>query len=393
LGPDALPPDSNVLTNLQFRTASHFGLGSLARPSVCGDFSGQPGTDLTLLQEIVFSSSDTNVLNPITNGYVAAMGLGVAELTAAYGGIATTTTVVVVTADQFALAHRYDFSGRWGRTNLADLAGSASGTVHGGAALTNSTTLYFDGSNDYVDLPDGIISSLTEVSVEAWVTGFSLNGKWWPRVFDFGSGMTNYMFLAPSVQQDNLSTNTQLIRFAFTTNRITAEFPRLTRKPWMMDGHVTHLTVTYSPAQNLSRLYVNGTLTDSGPARYQLNNLEDTNNWLGRSQFPGDAYFHGLFDEFRIYRSVLEASQVAASYALGPDVIGADYALQGQQIDNQLKLSWGPSASWCVLETAPALATGITWTNAAVTPAFNNGRMEITIPISDTARFFRLAAP
>jgi hypothetical protein len=395
LGSDALPASGDAITNLFMRTPSHLGLHSITRPPVFADFTNQAAVNLTPLPGIVFTSSDTNVLDPATNGYVHAVGLGTADLIATYSGHSATSTVTVIAAQQFALAHRYDFHGTPGSTNLPDLAGNAPGTVVNGGIFTNVAQLFFDGVNDHVDLPDGILSSLSEVTMETWVTGHALNGKWWPRIFDFGAGNANgtYFFLAPSVQNDNLTTNTHFIRFAVSTNGIVSESPRLTAKPWMADGFETHLVVTYSPARNASKLYVNGVLADSGLARYPLSLITDTNNWLGRSQFPNDAYFQGVFDEFRIYRTVLEPSQIAASFALGPDVIGADYALQGQQIDNQLKLSWGPSASWCVLETAPALATGITWTNAAVTPVFNNGRMEVTVPISDTARFFRLSAP
>jgi hypothetical protein len=395
LGPDALPTDGDAITNLFMRAPSHLALHSITRPPVFADFTHQSAVNLTPLPEIVFTLSDTNVLTLYTNGYLRAVGLGTADIIATYSGHSATSTVTVVAANQFALAHRYNFHGTPGSTNLPDLAGNAPGTVVGGGVFTNGTLLFLDGANDHVDLPDGILSSLSEVTMETWVTGFSLNGKWWPRVFDFGwSGSSaSYFFLAPSVQNDNLSTNTHFIRFAVTTNGIVRESPRLTAKPWMADGFETHLVVTYSPARNASKLYVNGVLADSGLAPYPLSLITDTNNWLGRSQFPNDAYFQGVFDEFRIYRTVLEASQVAASFALGPDVIGADYALQGQQIDNQLKLSWGPSASWCVLETSPALATGIIWTNAAVTPVFNNGRMEVTVPLSNTARFFRLSPP
>jgi hypothetical protein len=393
LGTEALPVDGDTITNLQLRVASHLAQGSLMRPPVFADFIGQPETDITYLSEIIFSSGDTNVLNPTTNSYLAAVGLGVTELTAAYGGYSATTMVSVVAADQFALAHRYEFSGRWGRTNLADLAGNAPGSVYGGAVLTNTTMLYLDGSNDYVDLPDGILSSLAEVTIETWVTGFSLNGKWWPRVFDFGSGVGKYFFLAPSVQNDNLGTNIQFIRFGFATNGIVTEVPRLTAKPWMVDGYETHLAVTYSPTQNISRLYVNGVLADSGLARYPLSVLVDTNNWLGRSQFQLDAYFQGVFDEFRIYRTALEPAQIAASYALGPEVIGADYALRSRVAETHLVLSWGPSASWCLLQTTASLAPGAVWTTAAVTPVFTNGQMEATLPVSATAQFFRLSSP
>lgn len=392
LGMDELPATGSTIARLHLRMPSHIGLNSITRPPVFADLTDQAEVDITPLPDIAFTFSDTNVINPNPSGYVYAVGLGMADLIATYGGLSATTTVTVVSSDQFALARRYDFSGISGISMLPDLAGDAPGTIVNGGAFTNGAQLLLDGSNDHVDLPDDILSGFNEVTMEAWVTGFSLNGKFWPRVFDFGGG-GRYLFLAPSVQTDNLGTNTQIIRFAASTNGIIAESPRLTAQPWMSDGFETHLAVTYSPPRNLSKLYVNGQLADVGPAPYPLTLLFTTNNWLGRSQYIGDAYFHGLFNEFRIYRTALDASAIAASFALGPDVIGADYALHAEMAGDNIRLSWGTSASWCVLETSSALTAGATWTNAGTTPVFTNGRLEAIIPLAGESRYFRLSSP
>jgi hypothetical protein len=37
-----------------------------------------------------------------------------------------------------------------------------------------------------------------------------------------------------------------------------------------------------------------------------------TNNWLGRSQWSGDAYYTGRLDDFRIYNRNLSAGEVAS---------------------------------------------------------------------------------
>jgi hypothetical protein len=49
--------------------------------------------------------------------------------------------------------------------------------------------------------------------------------------------------------------------------------------------------------------------------------LNDVNNWLGRSNWTSDANFDGSFNEFRIYDQALTASEIAASFAAGPDVV------------------------------------------------------------------------
>lgn len=396
LGPDTPPTDGEVLTDLHLHSSSHLGLGTIVRPLVHADFTLQQGVNITPLPDIGFHSNDTNVVTSLDEGYLSAVGLGVAEISATYAGLSSTAMVSVVAGDQFALAHRYDFNGIPGATVVKDLVGGAHGVVASiGQTFTDGGQLYLTGRS-YVDLPDGLLSSLSEVTVEAWVTGIRVNGRHWPRVFDFGSyngfGGESYFFLSPSVLNDNASSDTQLIRFAISTNSIIRE-STLTTMPWMADNFETHFAVAYSPSRNVSKLYVNGIPVDAGPAPYALSLINDENNWLGRSQYSMDDYFRGLFKEFRVYRNALTDSQVAASYALGPDVAGADFALLHQLSDTNLVLSWGPSASWCELEGSSSIAPGAIWTNVPTMPSFTNGHLEVAVPITEATRFFRLASP
>jgi hypothetical protein len=66
------------------------------------------------------------------------------------------------------LLHRYDFSNTG--TSVEDLVGTAHGTILGGAALDGSGRLVLDGVDDFVDLPNRILSILTDASLLAWVT-------------------------------------------------------------------------------------------------------------------------------------------------------------------------------------------------------------------------------
>src|SRR5258706_1882347 len=93
-----------------------------------------------------------------------------------------------------ALVHRYSFNGTG--TVAIDSVGTANGTIH-------NTQLTGDGklstacmSDQYVDLPNGIVKQLNNATFEAWVTWFGCGG--WQRVFDFGDagGAENYRFEA-----------------------------------------------------------------------------------------------------------------------------------------------------------------------------------------------------
>jgi len=61
---------------------------------------------------------------------------------------------------------------------------------------------------------------------------------------------------------------------------------------------------------------------------------------------------------------------------------------------NQAALSWGSGASNFILESATSLKPGALWTpytNLFLTPS--NGAFNVTLPVSNSARFFRLRQP
>ena len=51
-----------------------------------------------------------------------------------------------------------------------------------------------DGTGDYVTLPAGVVD-IDDMTIAAWVYWDS--GDRWQRIFDFGTGTSQYMFLSP----------------------------------------------------------------------------------------------------------------------------------------------------------------------------------------------------
>jgi alpha-L-arabinofuranosidase len=208
------------------------------------------------------------------------------------------------------LTHRYSFNG-----NANDLAGTANGTLQGGAIISNNA-LVLDGVNSYLALPANIVTNYTAITLEAWVTD---NGSGaWARIFDFGNNTSDYMFLALPAGGGNL-------RGAYTISGNGAEQVLQWPGGRPAVGQESHVVWTTDSATQLGLLYVNGvpvgtnaamTLTPAalGPT---------VNNWLGRSQFSPDAWFNGAIDEFRIYNAALSSNAVYQDYLLGPDTLGA----------------------------------------------------------------------
>lgn len=229
------------------------------------------------------------------------------------------------------LVHRWSFSG-----NLEDSVGGANGTLVDPTGLSAFTSGQLDVSSNsgqrsdqspfqdgaYVDLPNGIISSLGQDATFEWWGTVSRN-RTWAEIFSFGtsnggedqsSGATtqNYLTLIPeSGFGDLMFTH----RNGATQNESQSSWtqPADTNREY-------HFTVVWDGDVNTQRVYVDGQLVASGPTLIDLDDLSDNNNWLGRSQW-NDPLFDGFHNEFRIYNTALSDTAVAASFVDGPDAV------------------------------------------------------------------------
>jgi hypothetical protein len=286
------------------------------------------------------------------------------------------------------LAHRYSFEGASGSTLIADSVGTAHGTLSGGGALTGDGKLNLLGANGFVDLPNGIISSLSNVTLEAWLTW--IGGGQWQRIFDFGNnsggenaqgtGLT-YLALTPR-------SGGNVMRFAVTTNSGGGELAANAGQ-MLATNQPIHAAVVYDFLAGTSELFLNGQHIANGPATVPLNAINDVNVWLGKSQW-NDPYFNGQFDEFRIYNGALSDQQIAASYVAGPDALfGALPSLTVQLNGSSVKLLWPLSAPGFVLEKSGAIAAAA-WASVPTPPVLQNGQHIVTLSVSNTTQFFRL---
>jgi hypothetical protein len=156
------------------------------------------------------------------------------------------------------------------------------------------------GNNEYIQLPTGVVSGLNNFTVSAWVNP-SVDSTW-SRVFDFGTGTNDYMFLTV-----NDGSN---IRYAITTSGAGGEqqingTSALPVNTWSL------VTVTLSGTTGT--LYVDGQVVGTNddmtltPADLGVTNQ----NYIGKSQYD-DPYLNGEVSDFNIYNTALSASQVAA---------------------------------------------------------------------------------
>ncbi|CAN5480490.1 hypothetical protein BH23VER1_BH23VER1_19110 [soil metagenome] len=256
------------------------------------------------------------------------------RLTALAAGCAAGILTMSPLLAEQVLEHRWSFGEESGATVL-DSVGGAHGEVKGAGSTRSAGKLTLPGGSSasaaYVDLPNGILSSLTDVSFEGWV---SVNGsRTWSRIFDFGvSG--GQELTGPGGSGDGTDYFMLTAQVGNDINRQQVEL-RDGGNAWVSANNVSttlgqefHFVVTYDADGNggspIIRFYRQGNLVTTLPAGAQLAAIDDRNNWLGRSNWTNDANLSGTFNEFRIYSSVLDAQDVADNLASGPDVVNAN---------------------------------------------------------------------
>ena len=306
------------------------------------------------------------------------------------------------------LKHRYSFAGEAGGTTVIDSVGGANGVLINGAGagaeFTGDGKLNLFGSASatpgFVDMPNGMISGLSNVTIEAWVTWNGPAGNEWQRIFDFGSSSggegargngTTYLMLSPA-----RGFGTKLA-FELAVNPDTDPSKTVVVGPdQMVTGTEVHIALTYDPASGQAALYANGVLIGSGlTAVHQLSELQDFNCWLGQSQWAGDPPFNGQYNEFRIWEGILSDTEIAGHAAAGANQTfgGGQPALVINASGPDVNISWPTNgAAGFTLRSRTAIDSGA-WTTVSPAPTVVNADYQVTLPHTNTARFFRLQNP
>ena len=92
-----------------------------------------------------------------------------------------------------------------------------------------------------------------------------------------------------------------------------------------------HIAVTWESngEGGILTQYRDGVLTGTRSTTYNTSDMNDVNNWLGRSNWTGDGYFDGDLNEFRIWDNAFSEQNVLDSIALGPDSVIPEPAVWG----------------------------------------------------------------
>ncbi|MBD3139860.1 LamG-like jellyroll fold domain-containing protein [Microbispora bryophytorum] len=174
----------------------------------------------------------------------------------------------------------------------------------GGTRVTGKLgkAVALSGASQYVNVPRGAVSGVTgDFTVSTWVN--PAKNTTWSRVFDFGTGASNYMFLT--------LTNGAGLRFAITTGgaggeQLISSTTSLPLNTWSL--------VTVTVSGTTGTLYVNDKVagTNANLTLHPSSLGNTTQNWIGRSQYSGDPYLAAAVDDFNVYSRALTASEVSA---------------------------------------------------------------------------------
>jgi len=188
------------------------------------------------------------------------------------------------------------------------------------AQLDGSGHLDLDGTDDYVNLPDGLISSLPDVTIMAWAAW--RGGSAYHRVFDFGTS-TNGADMRGQCKSCVLLMATGGIA---NSNGLRVQVHTVGNEPTeiltndRLDKTYQQVALVFE-SKVAVRLYLKGKLIGSAATTMATSDIVDNNDWLGLSQYDMDNPLNGGYDEFRIYSRALSACEIETLFEAGPDTL------------------------------------------------------------------------
>lgn len=225
------------------------------------------------------------------------------------------------------LVHRYSFDAGG---NVVDSIKGSNGTLEGGAMFGADGTLVLNppdpnnpnapDTKQFVNLPNGIVHDLTDVTVVAWTT-WSGSGAAWQRIFDFGvslggegqaNGGRSYICVMPFTGFDNqnkpgLGAEMKVPGFPTVTLASTED----------MDDRLAQVAFSFKGGVSAA-LYLDGTRLAMQATNIKPSDVDDSNNWLGKSQYGDNPYYKGTYEELRVYDVALNGCQLHTLLVRGP---------------------------------------------------------------------------
>lgn len=181
----------------------------------------------------------------------------------------------------------------------------------------------FDGDGDYVQLPSVNFDFKQGMTLEAWVNYDSL--KKWSRILELGAGASKgILWLANDDVSPHLSLG--VVSATGTMSQMKAENV-LRLNEWL------HVAATLD-GQGNAILYVNGVKVGSQKLSVVPEKIVRGNNYLGKSSWEHDEYFHGRLAEVRVWTKVRTAEEITDDLyrRVAPNAPGLAACWRGQDV-------------------------------------------------------------
>jgi hypothetical protein len=187
-------------------------------------------------------------------------------------------------------------------SNLSDVVGGAN--LFGGSSYSftydrfcsPNSAIYFN--QGYLQVPKGVYFS-GDFTVTTWINLKSYHS--WARIFDFGNGQIENVFLGMHGISSQLAGSTYIspsFKYIQTSSIINLN-------KWYFISFVLSGTTSF--------IYVNGNQVGTGTLNIP-NNIKRTTNYIGKSNWPWDSDANAIYDEFKIYQGALSFDDIMNEY-------------------------------------------------------------------------------
>ncbi|VXB56048.1 Beta-xylosidase [Aeromicrobium sp. 9AM] len=270
------------------------------------------------------------------------------------------------------LVLKYDLTQASGTTVVDSSGNGKDGTLNGGGTWGGASGLTLDGTDDYVKLPNNIMSGLTSITVstEVYIEPTQANPYfiWGLGNSATSSSGTGYFFASGDAFRTGLTTTN------WQGEKVTSKNAALARGVWK--------TVTYTQTGTTGTLYEDGVQVAQNTAvtvkPSDIGGGTTTNNNLGKSNYAADKFLKGKLRNFRIYDRALTAAEVTSLAPTDADIVASDKAV----------LSLGDLSGVTSDLTLPAIGqrgSAVAWSSSNTAVIADNGTVTRPAATDDPA--------
>jgi len=305
------------------------------------------------------------------------------KISASAQGMCDTTLRVVYAPVLTNAIYHWSFTNAAGsapnNTTNYDLVSNAPAVVRGNGATYTGNALRLPGGTTgnatiasvaaYIDLPNHILSSQTNITIEIWATPRSAQN--WGRIIDFGrtteagdglGAVGEWTGLPAAAAPNNASQSdgvmlsssigTDLTQQRFEARHNGTVYTVNTALPTTA-GVQHHYAITFTDGLGAFgtsggrwQWYRDGDIVEFLDVSNHLASIQDVNNWLGRSEWSADSLANADYTEVRISNVALNQWQVKANYLVGPNYVPRSTMMVYSDLWNGSTRSFNTAGNW-----------------------------------------------